>query len=313
MKKHTLYKLEQANGNYISGEEIASSLGVSRMAVSKAVRELRAEGAVIESSTKCGYKLIKTTSSLYAESVKAHLSSERCVYCYPVVESTNDTAKILLAEGAAHGTTLIAESQTKGRGRRGRSFFSPSDSGIYMSVIIKPTTDRGNDMYTIAAAVAARKVIAEYSPDAKIKWVNDIYVGGLKVAGILCEAVTELESGTLDAVICGIGINITAPEGDYPDDIKNKAGHISDSPIHKGKLAAKLAETLETVLAMSRDELIKEYSDNMMLTGKTVYYTRNGRQSMGLVLGVDSTGGLVVQVNDKCETLRSGEVQLEKF
>ena len=129
MKKRTLYYLEKANGNYVSGENIAAELGVSRMAVSKAVRELRREGAIIDSSTKCGYKLIKTTDTLYSESVLAHLSYERRVRCYDVVESTNDTAKKLLAEGAPHGTTIIAEHQTKGRGRRGRHFFSPSQSG----------------------------------------------------------------------------------------------------------------------------------------------------------------------------------------
>ena len=313
MKKHTLYRLEKANGEYVSGEDIAAELGVSRMAVSKAVRELRREGAIIESSTKCGYKLIKTTDTLYSESVTAHLSCERQVYCYPVVESTNDTAKKLLAEGAPHGTTVIAEHQTRGRGRRGRSFFSPSQSGLYMSVILQPDELAGDVMYTVAAAIAVRRVIAEYAPDAKIKWVNDVYVGALKVSGILCEAVSELESGRLEAVICGIGINLTAPEGDFPLDIQGKAGYISDTPIHKGNLAARLAEELDSVTRLSSEEIIAEYSTNMMLTGREVFYSHNNEKKSGRVLGVDSAGGLIVEYEGVREILRSGEVMLEKF
>lgn len=313
MKKYTLYRLEKANGSYVSGEDIASSVGVSRMAVSKAVHELRAEGAVIESSTKCGYKLIKSTDTLYAESVTAHLSYDREVYCYRVVESTNDLSKRLLADGAKHGTTVVAEEQTRGRGRRGRSFFSPSHSGIYMSVILKPREDSGEVMYTVAAALAVRRVISEYVPEAMIKWVNDIYVGDRKVAGILCEAVSELESGRLDAVICGIGINLTAPEGDFPDEIKNKAGYISDVPIHKGKLAAKLAQTLDSILLLSAEEIISEYSEYMMLRGRNVYYTQDGSQRSATVLGVDRSGGLVVKNGESCDILRSGEVHLDSF
>lgn len=313
MKKRTLYYLEKANGNYVSGENIAAELGVSRMAVSKAVRELRREGAIIDSSTKCGYKLIKTTDTLYSESVLAHLSYERRVRCYDVVESTNDTAKKLLAEGAPHGTTIIAEHQTKGRGRRGRHFFSPSQSGLYMSVILRPEQLEGSVLYTVAAAVAARRAIAEYSPDAKIKWVNDVYVKDLKVSGILCEAVSELESGRLEAVICGIGINLTAPEGDFPIDIRGKAGYISDAPIHRGKLAARLAEELDLLTHLSSEELIAEYSSHMMLTGKEIYYTHNNEKKSGRVLGVDSAGGLIVECGGVREILRSGEVMLEKF
>lgn len=314
MKKNTLFYLEKAKGTFISGEDIARVLGVSRMSVSKAVTELKKEGAVIESSTKCGYRLIKSTDRLYAESVRAHLKRDLDVYCYESIGSTNEEAKIKAAEGAGHGTVIIAEAQTAGRGRFGRKFYSPSQSGLYMSVIIKPSSLTDGVMYTVAAAVALRRVIGEYAGNAMIKWVNDIYINERKVCGILCEAVSDLESGQLSAVICGIGVNLTVPDGDFPDDIKGKAGSISSEPIDKGEFAARVTDALLEVLTLDSDDIIREYDEYMILRGREIYYDKNGESCHGIVLGTDSSGGLIVKTNSsECEILRSGEVRLEKF
>ena len=284
------------------------------MSVSKAVSELKKEGAVIESSTKCGYRLKKSTDRLYSESVRAHLEKDLEVFCYESIGSTNEEAKIKAAEGAGHGTVIIAEAQTAGRGRYGRTFFSPSESGLYMSVIIRPTSLSDGVMYTVAAAVALRRVIGRYQPDACIKWVNDVYIKERKVCGILCEAVSDLESGQLSAVICGIGVNLTSPEGDFPTDIKDKAGYISDEPLSRGEFAAQVAETLLEALSLDSQSLIREYDEHMMLKGREIYYSINGEMRSGRVIGVDSSGGLMItNMTGEREILRSGEVQLEKF
>ena len=316
MKKNTLYYLEKANGNYVSGESIAESLGVSRMTVSKEVAALRKEGAEIEASTKLGYKLVRPTKKLHPESIYAHLPDgyEGDIFCFDRINSTNDKAKSMAADGALDATIITADEQTSGRGRYGRSFFSPSESGLYMSIIIRPKTESSDVMYTVAAAVAVRRVLSEYNEKAKIKWVNDVYVEDKKICGILCEAVSDLESGAVSAVICGIGINLSAPKGGFPDDIKNKAGYISAERIPKAKIAARIASELYEVLEMNGRDLISEYSYNMMLTGKEIYYIKNNIETCALVKGVDEKGGLVVSLEgDKLDILRSGEVTLEKF
>ena len=314
MKKNTLFYLEKAKGHYISGEEIARELGVSRMAVSKAVTELKKSGALIDSSTKCGYRLTRSPDGLHEASITAHMRSECEVYCYDRVGSTNEIAKHLISEGAAHATVIAALEQTSGRGRYGRSFYSPKDSGIYVSVIIKPDKLRDGIMYTVAAAVALRRVIAKYNDRASIKWVNDIYIDERKVCGILCEAVSDLESGRLSYVICGIGVNLCAPSGDFPDEIKNKAGYISETPISKGEFVAELADTLLEVLSYDTERTIVEYGEHMMLCGREIYYSRGDEKFSAHVEGIDGSAGLVVKRDDGVrETLRSGEVHLEKF
>jgi len=316
MKKNTLYYLEKADGGYVSGTDIAKELGVSRMAVSKAVAELKKEGAIIESSTKNGYKLIRSTDTLYAESIKAHLLRELSdIYCYGTVASTNEEAKKLAAAGAFHSTLICADAQSAGRGRRGRDFFSPSHTGIYMSVVLRPEKARTDVLYTVAAAVAVRRVLDRISEEkAEIKWVNDIYISGRKVCGILCEAVSELETGELSAVICGIGVNLTPPADDFPEELKQKAGYVSKKEISRAKVIAELACELVSVLEEDNDTVISEYAEHSMLTGKEVYYTLGSEHFSGKVEGVDASGGLIVSKADGERTvLRSGEVSLEKI
>ena len=237
------------------------------------------------------------------------------VYCYSVIGSTNDEAKKLARAGAVHGTLVLANTQTSGRGRGENSFHSPEDTGIYMSVIIKPKSRKTDTLYTVAAAVAVRRVLDRYTDKkAEIKWVNDIYVSERKVCGILCEAVREPEAEDVSAVICGIGVNLARPRSPFPDEIKNKAGYVTDKEVSKERVAAELARELLTVLDMENGNLIGEYSDNMMLRGREIYYRENGNLQKAEVTGVDCTGGLIVRDSqNKEQILRSGEVHLEKF
>ncbi len=246
--------------------------------------------------------------------VLAHLDYSADVYCFKQTSSTNDEAKRLAALGCSHGTLVIAEEQSAGRGRRGRSFFSPSHSGIYMSAVIKPDAGRSGVMYTVAAAVAVRRVLGEYAPHAEIKWVNDVYLGSRKIAGILCEAVNSPDNGSLEYVICGIGVNVSPPEGGFPDDLKEKAGYLCDGPIDRGVLAALLANSLFDAVMLDSGDLIAEYSEHMMLNGRRICYSKNGQSLTGTVRGVDASGGLIVEDDSGSRSvLTSGEVQLEAF
>ncbi len=237
------------------------------------------------------------------------------VYRYDVIGSTNDEAKKLARAGAVHGTLVLANTQTSGRGRGKNSFHSPEDTGIYMSVIIKPKSRKTDTLYTVAAAVAVRRVLDRYTDKkAEIKWVNDIYISERKVCGILCEAVRDNDSQEISAIICGIGVNLKCPTAPFPEEIKAKAGYVTDKEVSKERVAAELAVELLAVIDLENDALIREYSDNMMLRGREVYYKENETLKKAKVTGVDCTGGLVVRDSqNKEQILRSGEVHIEKF
>ncbi len=237
------------------------------------------------------------------------------IHCFNSLSSTNDEAKRLLLSGAEHGTLVVADTQTTGRGRQGNSFYSPSRSGIYMSIILKPQKEKTDTLYTISAAVAVRRVLLRYADETpEIKWVNDIYIKRKKVCGILCEAVSNLQSEKMPSVICGIGVNLTKPECDFPDEIKEKAGYVTNRAICRELVVSEIANELLCVLKEKNSSVIDEYSRHSMLNGKKIFFSKNGTHKKGNVLGVDALGGLIVSLPDgEKEILRSGEVQLEKF
>ncbi len=237
------------------------------------------------------------------------------VYCHRSIPSTNDEAKRLALLGAGHGTVVCADTQTNGRGRRGNSFHSPVDTGIYMSVIIRQSSERSDTLYTVAAAVAVRRVLDRYcNGNARIKWVNDIYISEQKVCGILCEAVTKPESAEPVSVICGIGINLNAPKQDFPKELQGKAGYVTDKSISRAKVIAEIVNELLSVLELENEDIMPEYTSNMMLLKKKIYYRENGVLKEAEAIGVDMSGGLIVKdVEQNTAILRSGEVHLERF
>ncbi len=255
--------------------------------------------------------------TLSADLIKAYLGKGYAgdVYFQDKLGSTNDEAKRLVPLGAPHGTVVAADMQSCGRGRRGNSFHSPSGTGIYMSIILKPCENMGDVLYTVAAAVAVRRVLDRYTEcKAEIKWVNDIYISERKVCGILCEQVADKATGKSCAVVCGIGVNLTAPKDAFPDEIKNKAGYVCNIEVSRAKVISEIAKELLQVLELDHSELIFEYSSNMMLYMRNIFYRENGELKEARAIGVDMSGGLVVSDSENnCKTLRSGEVHLEKF
>ena len=205
---------EENKGNYFSGEELAARLSVSRTAIWKAVNSLRKDGYEIDAIPNRGYCLSTDTDILSAQGVRKYLEP----VCGPIkleiltsTESTNDYLRGKALEGYKEGLTVIAGEQTGGRGRTGRSFYSPADTGIYMSLLLNPEncSPAKAVKFTTMAAVAACQAIEKVSQKkTQIKWVNDIYIEGKKVSGILTEGAVSLEKGTLEYVILGMGLNV---------------------------------------------------------------------------------------------------------
>ena len=250
LKDSVLSMFREADGAFLSGEELARRLGVTRAAVWKAVEQLRNQGCEIESVTRRGYRLQTVGDVLSEEGIRARLRrGDLRLRVYDAVSSTNSLLKTLATQDEPAGTALLAVRQTAGRGRRGRSFFSPSGSGLYLSLLLRPALRASEaTRLTACAAVAAAEAVEELSgKDAGIKWVNDLYMDGKKICGILTEAGMDFESGQLSYVIVGIGINLNDPEGGFPPELREIAGSVFGSmkiPEARNRLAAGILDRL---------------------------------------------------------------------
>lgn len=226
-KEEILLKiLMEREDSYVSGEELAGRLSVSRTAVWKGVEALRAAGYRIDSVTNRGYRLSSGSDVLSAAGIEKHLKTKGLrLRVLPFVTSTNTLLKAEAAEGAPEGAVLVAGEQTEGRGRMGRSFFSPPGSGLYLSLLLRPQAPAAETAkLTAYAAVAVAEALEEAGGAAEIKWVNDIYMGGRKVSGILTEAALDCERGVTEYAVVGIGVNLYAPEGGFPPELGEIAG-----------------------------------------------------------------------------------------
>lgn len=340
-KEKILQILESKKGITISGEDLAGSLKISRTAVWKAINELRKEGHCILAVTNKGYCLSSENDVISIQGIQhylAALDSSDKIHLYKTLDSTNQTAKRMALDGAAPGTVVIAEEQLKGRGRMGRSFFSPADTGIYMSMILKPGFDVSKAvLITTAAAVAVCLSIEKIAGvKCSIKWVNDIYIGDKKVCGILTEAVTDFESGHVENIILGIGINVSTSEKTFPSELSRIAGSLIDSAdpdidplqsntISKGftrnQLIAEIINQITKINGVleSRD-FIKEYKARSNVLGQEINVLKGGTLEDGKVpdlapvataVDIDHDGGLVIQYKDgTIETLNSGEISI---
>lgn len=315
VKDNLLKLLEENRGKAVSGETIAKDLNVSRAAVWKSVKSLREEGYDIQARTNSGYMLSESSDILSENAIKAYYSGD--VHVLDEVDSTNSYAKKLAADGAAHGTLVVAKRQTNGRGRQGRSFCSP-DGGVYMSVILRPDTDFSNGvLITTAAAVAVCRAIENLLPDSKvqIKWVNDVFFGDKKVCGILTEAVFDMESRSIGSVIVGIGVNLKTAESEFPEELLSTVTSLHGNSVSRSRLAAEIANELLAVCdSMSTGEYLDEYRERCFVIGKNISFVENNVWYDATAKTVDNTGGLVVTLNDGEEkTLRSGEVQIKNI
>ena len=312
VKEELLQILTEKEGLVVSGQELADKLQVSRTAVWKAVNGLIAEGCDIQAGRNSGYRLVSSGGLLSVGAIRAFLPSQlrdREIILLKTVDSTNTYAKKLAADGAADGTVVIAEEQTAGRGRRGNSFYSPPKSGLYMTVILRPENHAADiDLFTICAGCGVCRAVEELSgTKPQIKWVNDIYLNGKKICGILSEATTDFESGVVDSVVTGMGINISTE--DFPSDIRSKAGSIGVN-ITRSALAAAVLRELTYCLSRSRAENIADYKARSLVLGKEVSFVLNGVQYVAEAVDIDDSGRLVVATEEGEMRLNSGEISV---
>ncbi|MGI6737216.1 MAG: biotin--[acetyl-CoA-carboxylase] ligase [Anaerovoracaceae bacterium] len=312
--KHQVLKaLEAQKGQPVSGARLAARLGLSRTAVWKAISALRDEGYTIESQPRRGYMLPEDCDILSEEAIRLHLRHDIPLHLYDVLESTNSTAASLAMAGAPHGTTVIAGEQTAGRGRRGRSFYSPRDTGLYLSIVLEPTCDLTQSvLITAAVAVAVAEAVDTVSGrESRIKWVNDIYLDGRKVSGTLTEALTDFESGRVSHLVTGIGINCTT--ADFPDSAGPAAGSIGGT-LSRSRLAALVIDNvLDQTAHLAQRAFLDEYRRRSLVTGQpiNVYRIIGGEPEPAVAVGIDDNAGLIVRYADgRQETLSSGEITI---
>lgn len=321
LKQQVLSILEEHRGSSVNGAKLAKELYVTRSSIWKAVKALQKEGYQIEAVTNRGYCLLNHNDIISAESITPFLKGRAVNFQLDVrqrVSSTNTIAKELAAQGAPEGTVIIAKEQTEGRGRMGRAFYSPPDSGIYFTIILRPTLNLEDSLLiTTATAVAVAKAIETVAGvKAEIKWVNDIFVGDKKVCGILTEASLNFESGGLEYAVVGIGINIATK--DFPEDIKQVAGALfnvkpDNSPVTSMLVAEVLNNLSSCMDSLTDKEYLDEYRNRSLLIGKDILVLKGKESAPAKAVDIDDKARLVVEYEDKTrEALNSGEVSVRK-
>ena len=322
IKDNIISILESNKGLFISGEKLANDLNVSRTAIWKAVKSLKNDGYNIYSVSNKGYSLSKETDMLSSKIIKDNMSkySDKFNFkIYKTVESTNIIARDMAVNGAESGTVVLAEEQTNGYGRNGKSFFSPYGTGIYMSIILNLKKEKklfNSSFITTAAAMAVSKSIEEVSNEnTQIKWVNDVFINEKKVCGILTEGAFSFEDGRLDYAVIGIGVNVNFPKNGFPKELDNIAASINlkNDTINtqsdmRNILIAKILENLYDYY-FNDVVFYEEYKKRSFLIGKKVSININDKEHIVKVLDIDETFALIIEFqNGKIDRVISGSV-----
>ncbi|MBQ1546367.1 MAG: biotin--[Clostridia bacterium] len=313
LKDKIIHQLEISD-DYISGETLAKQFGVSRAAIWKAVKSLKNDGCTIDSVPNRGYRLVRQSDSLNSDIIKENMNKRARSLALTVLEtvdSTNNEAKRMLAGGFDGNALIIANEQTGGRGRLGRSFYSPKNTGIYMTFLLRSSLALSDAVtVTTAAAVAvARAVEAVTGINVQIKWVNDVYANGKKVCGILTEAVSDFETGIAKSIIIGIGINITTEH--FPDGVS--ASSLGTTAPVRNQVIAAVANELTAIYDALPDHsaFIEYYRNHSNIIGKEIDFYISNEKHTGKAVDIDEDGGLVVKLPDGGMTvLSSGEVSV---
>ena len=307
LKEEILNYLSEHSGDYISGEELAQNLGKSRAGVWKAVKALQADGYTITAVTNRGYMFDANNDILNENELKKYIDFDCNVAFYKSIDSTNNEAKRIITDGDTKPLLVVGEEQTAGRGRQGKSFYSPAKTGVYMSLVVHPMAKLQNAVTaTTAASVAVCKAIEKLTDiTPQIKWVNDVYVDGKKICGILTEAVTNFETQTVESVVIGIGVNLKTHS--FPSDVQNAA--CLEAPVKRAEFIATVANELNGIVTGDYSAFIDYYRSHSMIVGKDINFIKNGIITPATAVGIDDVGGLEVVLPDGTrDVLRSGEI-----
>lgn len=317
VKSRLLEILEQNKGKTLSGEALAEELDCTRAAVWKAVKGLREEGYTIEAGPNKGYMLSPESNLLSAEAIRLHLDTPSKVMVYKEVDSTNREArKAAMEREAGEGSVIVAHQQNAGRGRRGRTFYSPKDAGLYMSIILEPKGKLKDNLFltTSAATAVYRAVKKVCGISLEIKWVNDLFFNGKKVCGILTEAVTDFESGDIQFAVVGIGLNLYWEKGKFPRELENVAGALCSSKEEAGRIDRNflVAEIVNCLLEEVKEQKISQiYVRHNMVPGKKIRILDGEKIREAEAIRICSDGKLLVREKNGEETALSyGEVSI---
>jgi len=305
MDEDILRLLKKHPSTFISGEELSHRLKVSRTAIWKRIRHLRSLGYEIEASTRSGYRLVQSPDILAPPEVKPLLKTKwlgKTIHYFHALDSTNSKAYDLANRGAEEGEIVIAESQTKGKGRLGRNWFSPPYLNLYLSVILRPEiSPHQAPLITLMAAVATAEAIEKSSGlRPLIKWPNDILLNGRKMAGLLNEIKSETDR--IHFIILGIGVNLNIDEKMFPKEIRSIATSMKremGEGVSRKDLLASLLRGLEqwyTVFLKDGGNVILEsWRRWAQIKGRRVKMASFGETIAGRAIDVDSDGALIIE------------------
>lgn len=322
--REAVLSLLRGEEGFLSGQELSRRLQLSRAAVWKAVDALRGEGYEIEARTGLGYRLTAAPDVLTEAEIRSFLGPTRLVgrelRCFEELDSTNNYLKA--QPGAPDGTAAIADSQTAGRGRMDRSFQSPRGQGIYLSVLLRPPLppDRLPPMTALAGVAVCAAVERVCGARPGLKWPNDPVLNGKKLCGILTELSLEAETGRVQSLVLGVGVNVGQGEEDFSPEVREVATSLRQAlgrSVSRPQLAAALLEELDrayaALLAGDLSAYLAAYQSRCVNLGKTVRLIPfgGGEPETAQAVDIDEEFSLVVRGADgKERTVRSGEVSV---
>lgn len=319
MKEEILRLLRSADG-YISGQELCNRFGVSRTAVWKAINQLKEAGYEIEAQQNKGYRLMAAPDLMTEAEIKSLMHTEwvaKEVLYFDTIDSTNTKAQELAEKGYPSGTLVVADKQESGKGRRGRSWVSPSGTGIFMTLMIKPDINPNNaSMLTLVAALAVAKAITSVTgEEALIKWPNDIVVNGKKVCGILTEMNAQFDY--INHIVVGIGINVHNES--FPEEISQMASSLmieaGGKRFHRAQIIAETMAYFEQyydtfLKTQDLSALVREYDKLLVNRNKSVRVLDPKEPFDGKAMGITSKGELIVDTWESRKLVSSGEVSV---
>ena len=293
VKNEIISLLEKNRDTSISGQVIADSLNVTRAAVWKAIKVLKEEGYNIDGTPNKGYILLGNNDILSSQGIACYLDEDIDIYTYKCLDSTNTQMKKLAVDGGKDHSVIIAEQQSAGRGRFGRSFYSPAKKGIYMSVLLKSCKNiHDATIITIQSAVAINRAIKRlYNLKTDIKWVNDLYYQGKKICGILTEVISDFESEMIEAIIIGIGINVSTSE--FPSELQNRATSLGLNNVNRNQFIAEILRQLFSIIDEDFELVLAEYKRLSCVLDKEIEFNVKGQKYKGIVKDINDFGNFI--------------------